>query len=94
MRIESQFKIWVEDNEIEEKDRGQVDNLEDDIPLQYTFRQQNQEEFVPPSESFIGGHLRLQLRYLVYHVLSYPQCLDQASFFNGESETISKWIHF
>jgi len=53
VKIGSQFEIWVENDETKEKDQGQVNNLEDEIPLQSTFRQQNQEEFVPP-ESFIG----------------------------------------
>ena len=38
--IGSQFEIQVEDNETEEKDQGQVDNLEHDVSLQFTFRQQ------------------------------------------------------
>ena len=71
VRIGSQFEIWIEDDETEEKDEGQVDNLEDDIPLQFTFRRQNQEEFVPP-ETFIGCPFETTFRYLVYPVLSYP----------------------
>jgi len=48
VRIESQFEIWVETDETEEKNQGQVDNLKDDIPLQSPFRQQKQEEYVHP----------------------------------------------
>jgi len=39
--IGSQFGIWVEDDETEEKDQSQIDNLKDDIPLQSNIRQQN-----------------------------------------------------